>query len=146
MNFRHRRQETSSLRINITPLIDVVFLLLIFFMMTTTFNKEAELKIDLPEAQGDTPEHEIEVTRILIDPEGKYAINDWDHQLINTEIDTLKRALQQIIGEQKEPTILISADGEAPHQAVITAMEALRDLNYVRISFETQQLVDESQE
>ncbi len=137
MNFR-RRKNLDNLRVNLTPLIDTVFLLLIFFMMTTTFNKESQLNIDLPEAKG---EHSttVEVIRIIINKEGEYAINERDRHLINNQLETLKRALKEAAGGRKNPPLLISADKKAPHYAVMKAMEAVRDLGFVRLSFEAQQ-------
>jgi biopolymer transport protein ExbD len=137
MKFR-RRQHTDNLRINLTPLIDTVFLLLIFFMMTTTFNRESQLKINLPEAKGAIAEPE-EVIRIIIGANGKYAINDAKRTLVNTQLETLKRALKHAAGGRKNPPLLISADEKAPHSAVIRAMEAARDVGFVKLGFEAQQ-------
>lgn len=138
MRFRRRRYH-DNLRVNLTPLIDTMFLLLIFFMMTTTFNRQSQLSIDLPQAQGEHVDEQPQLIRILIDAQGHYALNDPEHSLINDEVETLKRALQQHAGEQKNPPLLISADANAPHQAVMKAMEAARDLGFVRLSFEAQQ-------
>ena len=139
MKFR-RHKYTDNLRINLAPLIDTVFLLLIFFMMTTTFNRETQLKINLPEAKGEQTTEPRESIRIIIDEQGGYAINDLDHGLINNQLDTLKRALKQAAGNQSNPPLQISADENAPHFAVIKAMEAARDLGFVRLSFEAQQV------
>jgi biopolymer transport protein ExbD len=133
-----RQRERDNLRVNLTPLIDTVFLLLIFFMMTTTFNKQAELKIDLPEAKG-TLSEQVEPIRILVNDQGEYAINTWEKKLVNNRLDTLKRALQMESKNQKEVTLLVSADAHASHQAVMKVMEAARDLGFFRLSFEAQQ-------
>lgn len=138
MIFNKRRRERDNLRVNLTPLIDTVFLLLIFFMMTTTFNKQAELKIDLPEAKGTLSERG-EPIRILISAQGEYAINTWEKKLVNNRLETLVRALQLESKNRKEVPLLISADANAPHQAVMKAMEAVRDLGVFRLSFEAQQ-------
>ncbi|MDM8559389.1 biopolymer transporter ExbD [Candidatus Parabeggiatoa sp. HSG14] len=137
MKFR-RSQSRDNLRVNLTPLIDTVFLLLIFFMMTTTFNKESQLNIDLPQAKGETVEQQ-EIIRIIVDADGKYAINDSEHGLVNNQLETLKRALKDAVGDQTNPPLLISADKNSPHYAVVKAMEAARDLGFVRLSFEAQQ-------
>lgn len=134
-----RRQNRDNLRVNLTPLIDTVFLLLIFFMMTTTFNRESQLNIDLPEAKGEHSTEPIEFIRIIIDEQGEYAINDREHHLINSQLETLKRALEEAAGDKENPPLLISADENAPHFAVIKAMEAARDLGFIRLSFEAQQ-------
>ncbi len=140
----HRRRQQDNLHINLTPLIDTVFLLLIFFMMTTTFNRESQLNIDLPQATGDAlPVEPQEPIRIIIDAHGEYAINDHEHHLIDTRLETLQSALQEMAGGQSNPRLLISADEKAPHGAVITAMQAAQNLGYVRLSFETRQSVEQ---
>jgi biopolymer transport protein ExbD len=138
-----RRQNRDNLRVNLTPLIDTVFLLLIFFMMTTTFNRESQLNIDLPEASGERSTEPIELIRIIIDKQGEYAINDREHHLINSQLETLKRALEEAAEGKENPPLLISADENAPHSAVIKAMEAARDLGFIRLSFEAQQRPDQ---
>jgi biopolymer transport protein ExbD len=138
MTFR-RRQRQNNFRVNLTPLIDTVFLLLIFFMMTTTFNRESQLNIDLPEAKAEGVSQQENVIRIIINSQGEYAINDLDHSLIDTQLETLTRALKEAAGEQENPPLLLSADEKAPHHAVMKAMEAARDLGFVRLRFEAQQ-------
>jgi len=145
MKFR-RHQRQNNFRVNLTPLIDTVFLLLIFFMMTTTFNRESQLNIDLPEASGEHASQQDDVIRIIINGQGEYAINDVDHSLINTQLDTLKRALKEAAGDLENPPLLLSADENAPHHAVMKAMEAARDLGFVRLRFEAQQRPDNGNE
>jgi len=139
MLLRRRRPPVHSPHINLTPLIDTVFLLLIFFMMTTTFNKESMLNISLPEAKGDRAAQSQMLVRIIITQEGNYAINQPDHALVSNHLDILKQALQKEVADNANPVILISADANAPHQAVMRAMEAARDLGYSRLSFEAQE-------
>jgi biopolymer transport protein ExbD len=137
MKFK-RHKTGDDFRVNLTPLIDTVFLLLIFFMMTTTFNRETQLKINLPEAKSENSvkQHSI---RIIIDEHGEYAINDFEHTLINSKLDTLKSAIKKAAGENSNPSLLISADKNSPHYAVVKAMEAARDLGFIKLSFEAQQ-------
>ena len=131
MNFRRRRIE--ELDINITPLIDVVFLLLIFFMVSTTFDHQSELNIDLPEAEGELSEKDNLSIEISIDASGRYYINE--QELINSQVETLMQQLRQSAGENKDPRIVISADKNTPHQAVMSAMDAARRLNYSHLTF-----------
>jgi len=132
---QYHRQD--NLRINLAPLIDTVFLLLIFFMMTTTFDRQSQLNISLPEAKGEIVT-KPEVVRIIIDARGRYSINDSDHSLIDSKLETLKRALEkEMVGKTTLP-LLISADAQAPHQAVMKAMQAARDLGLEQLSFEAQ--------
>lgn len=141
MNLRRQRRESGGLRINLTPLIDTIFLLLVFFMMTTTFNRQSQLQINLPEAKGEQAVEEKKTIRIVVSAEGEYALDE-DKKLIDNRLETLEAALKQQAGDNPEPLLLISADGKAPHYAVIKAMEAARNLGFVRLSFEAQQPAD----
>ena len=135
MNLRpHRRREEPD--VNLTPLIDVVFLLLIFFMVSTTFTQESEISIELPQASGETSQEEKRTIDISIDAQGRYFVNQ--QQLINTQLATLKRAMQQQAGGLKSPKLIISADRRTPHEAVVRAMDAARQLGYVHLTFATQ--------
>ncbi len=129
---RIRREEPD---INLTPLIDVVFLLLIFFMVSTTFNKESEIKIELPTAEGEVKPVEARTVEILIDARGRFFVNQ--QEVINTRVDTLKRAIAKEAGDDPQPRILLSADRQTPHQAVITAMDAARRLGFNHLTFAT---------
>lgn len=135
MNLRTPRREEPDL--NLIPLIDVVFMLLIFFMVTTTFNRDAGLEIQLPTAAAEQTEPKADRIEITIDAEGRYYVNQ--QALINTQLDTLKRAIKQTAGERRDVPFIISADAKTPHQAVVSAMEAAAQLGFVRITFATQQ-------
>ena len=138
MNIGSRQKEV--LDINITPLIDVVFLLLIFFMVSTTFERESEIEIMLPEATASAKTANDFVMQVTIDEEGTYYVN---HQrVINTKLDTLMKAMKEVAGDRKDPPIILSADAKTPHQAVITAMDAARRLGFVHINFATTQIND----
>jgi biopolymer transport protein ExbD len=133
LNLRKFRREELS--VNLTPLIDVVFLLLIFFMVTTTFRDESQIKIDLPQASNKPVEQVGHPLEIVIDRDGHYYIDK--QQVINTQIDTLKRALRKAKGDRKSPPVIISADAMAPHQSVVTAMDAARQVGLLRMSIAT---------
>lgn len=145
MNF-HRRKR-PPLEISITPMIDVVFLLLIFFMVTTTFNRQTELKINLPQANGvDVQEREKNIT-LVIDADGMYFLSDDNgklHQLINQKLSTLRKALEQAAGNTRRIPFIISADGKAPHQAVISALDVASELGFKRITFATKKVAGAS--
>lgn len=132
MNLRpHRRQGVD---INLTPLIDVVFLLLIFFMVSTTFKDEARLRVQLPQAQGeDAPDKEPEHIRLVIDQSGSYYVDD--RALVDRNQLTLVRALTGALGERKNLPVLIQADANTPHQAVMTALDAAAEVGLTRIAF-----------
>ncbi len=132
MNLRPHRRH--SVDINLTPLIDVVFLLLIFFMVSTTFKDEARLRIQLPEAQGeDAPAEEPEMIRLVIDRTGRFYVDD--QAVTDRRPITLVRALTGALGERKGLPVLIQADANTPHQAVMTALDAASQAGLFRIAF-----------
>jgi len=130
-----RSQRVDDPDVNLTPLIDVVFLLLIFFMVSTTFDKESELSIELPNADGELLQKETLQVEVSIDAKGNYAINS--ERIINSQIDTLKAAIVKIAGDKRDIPMIISADGEASHQSVVAAMDAARQLGFTRLTFAT---------
>ena len=136
MKFRRRRRDEAG--VDLTPLIDVVFLLLIFFMVSTTFIRETQLEINLPEADGALQEIDDEVIEISIDRRGDYAVNQ--RLLVNTEITTLRRALQEALGERPPSMrVIITADANTSHQAVVRAMDAAGQVGLSRVSITTRQ-------
>ena len=138
------RRKRPPLEITLTPMIDVVFLLLIFFMVTTTFNRQSELKINLPEAKGGVTEAAEKMIMLTIDADGIYFISGDDglpHQLINQESGTLKRALIQVAGKSRIIPFIISADGKTPHQAVVTALDVASQLGFSRVTFATKSVI-----
>ncbi len=118
-----------------TPLIDVVFLLLIFFMVSTTFTKETHLSIDLPEASGDPARISSKQIEISITRTGDVAINEV--ALINGDLRTIKSALSKVSGGDNTVPMIITADASTPHQSVVTAMDAAGQLGFVQISITT---------
>ena len=133
MNFS--RAEKERLDVNLTPLIDVVFLLLIFFMVTTTFNQQAELRVDLPEASSQEQALEVIPIEITIDPSGAYFVNG--QGLTNNQAKTLYQSLQKIVAGDKEKSVIIRADASTPHQAVVTAMDTVAKLGLSKLSIAT---------
>lgn len=141
MKLRHSPKESPD--INLTPLIDVVFLLLIFFMVSTTFSRESELSIELPEASTRAEERPPESIEVAIDAQGRYYVNG--RQLVNTQSATIRQALSKAAGEGKTPPVIISADAKTPHQAVVQVMDAARQLGLVRLTFATRMVPDAEQ-
>ena len=131
MNFGPRREE--ELEVNLTPLIDVVFLLLIFFMVSTTFIRESEIELTLPEASAAARENHLDTIEVAIDANGRYFVNG--NALINTQFDTIRHALIEVRPANAEPVVIISADANASHQAVVTVMDAARQAGLTRITF-----------
>lgn len=136
---RHRRDE---LKIELTPLIDVVFLLLIFFMVSTTFDKTNKLAVQLPEASSEpTLETKQERIEITVDAKGQLYLNE--QELVNTDLDTVRRTLQKATLKNPEIPILVSADKSAPFQAVITLMDAAAELDLAQLQFVTREPAEE---
>ena len=133
MQFRPRFREEPE--INLIPLIDVLLMALIFLLVTTSFSKEARLRLQLPEATSAT-QLESATLRIAIDARGQYFING--KQLLNTTADTLRAAMQQAVGGRKDPVIVVQADRKTPHEAVVRVMDMSRRLGYTHLTFATQ--------
>ena len=134
MNLRPERTD-ERVDINLTPLIDVVFLLLIFFMVSTTFDRHAKLKVELPEASAKQQQQVDEPVVLSIDAKGNYFIND--RQIVNTTLETLKTALAKTVGDNKEVSLVLRADAKTPHQSVVRAMDAASQLGLTRLSIAT---------
>ena len=132
---RFARRERRDVEINITPLIDVVFLLLIFMLVSTTFTKETQLSIDLPEASGEPRSAQDAQIEISITKDGAYAVNE--APLAESDLSTLKRALQEVSSGDTTRPMIITADYKTPHQAVVTAMDAAGQLGFVHLSITT---------
>lgn len=141
MNFQ-RGMAKDDPEINLIPLIDVLLVILIFLMVTTTYARFAELQINLPEAQGQTPEEEPAHINVNVDAGGNYQINDGAPA--QASVDALASMLTQAAGSQKEPVVVISADARAAHQSVIRVMDAARRVGFTKVTFVTQSTAAES--
>jgi len=122
--------------INLTSLIDVVLLLLIFFMVSTSFVREAEINLRLPEAsanaQSEAPANALEIT---VTEAGAYLVNG--RPLVNNERRTLRAAIERVLGEERNVPVYIRADANATHQAVVTAMDVAGQLGFVNVNIAT---------
>lgn len=135
---KHRREQIS---IDMAPLIDVVFLLLIFFMVTTTFREESQIEINLPQASNEPMDQVGQPLEIMIDREGHYYVDKIP--VINTQIDTLKRALRKSMEGRTDPPVIVSADAMSPHQSVVTAMDAARQVGLIHLSIATRNVKEQ---
>lgn len=140
MNFK-QGEDDEEVNIGLTPLIDVVFILLLFFMVTTTFNRHAELRIDLPEASTDIKPSNDKKLDITVDADGRYYVNG--KEVLNTQKKTLATAIYKELDQNEEIPVTIRADAKTPHQSVITAMDVLGNLGLTRISIATTQTQEE---
>ncbi|MFT5562012.1 MAG: biopolymer transport protein ExbD [Candidatus Azotimanducaceae bacterium] len=134
------RRTRAEVEVNLTPLIDVVFLLLIFFMVSTTFSKDTQLSIDLPEASGDPARVAEKLVEVLVTRSGDYAVNDVS--LVNNQLETLKRAIEKVSNGDTTIPLVITADSATPHQAVVTAMDAAGQLGFTQLSITTRDAGD----
>ena len=135
MNFqRGARREDPE--INLIPLIDVLLVILIFLMITTTYSKYTELKINLPTANAERQRERPNEISVLVNAQGNYVI---DHTpVVFSGTDQFADALRRAGGSLKDPVVVISADAKATHQSVIRVMEAARVAGLTRITFTTQ--------
>lgn len=135
MKFRTRafREEPE---INFIPLIDVLLVILIFLMVTTTYSRFSELQIHLPTADAGKPPERPEQIDVAVDAQGKYVINKSAVNFSTPE--ALSQDMRRLAGAMKDPVIVISADANSPHQSVINVMEAARIAGYGKITFTTQ--------
>ena len=134
MKFKRHIQDEPS--INLTPLIDVVFLLLIFFMVTTTFTRETRLQVNLPEAEAEILTTQSERLEIVVSRDGSFALNG--QTLVNGRVETLLRGLALESDGNLDLPVIIVADSQASHQSVVTAMDAIGQAGFARLSIATQ--------
>ncbi len=135
MNFRLGRPKEEP-EINLIPLIDVLLVILIFLMVTTTYSRFAELQINLPTAEANKPEERPNQINVAVDGQGLYTVNKAAVPFHSTE--SLAEELKRAAGGNADPVIIINADATATHQSVINVMEAARVAGYSRITFTTQ--------
>lgn len=132
---RFARRTRAEVEVNLTPLIDVVFLLLIFFMVSTTFTKETQLSIELPEASGEAARISEKQIEISITRSGGFAINEV--ALLKNDLESLMSAIDKVSGGDNTMPMIITADAATPHQSVVTAMDAVGQLGFVQLSITT---------
>jgi biopolymer transport protein ExbD len=135
MNFR-RGERREDPELNLIPLIDVLLVILIFLMVTTTYAKFSELQINLPEASGAAPTDKPVILNVAVDSAGHYVVNN--RRITFTDATVFSGALQQAAGGAKDPVVNISADAGATHQSVVNIMEAARLAGYSHITFTTE--------
>ncbi len=135
MNFQRGRQKEDP-EINLVPMIDVLLVILIFLMITTTYSKYAELEINLPQATSDKPVERPNAIEVSVSATGSYTVNQTSIKYSNAE--GLSGELRAAAGDRPDPIIVINADAQATHQSVIMVMEAARLAGYNHITFATE--------
>jgi len=135
-----KRQVKVEDSINITPLIDVVFLLLIFFMVSTTFTKETHLKIDLPESNSELLQTIPERIEVIIDAGGGFSVNG--RALVNKQLSNLRSAILEVAGGETGLPFVITGDASTPYQSIISVMDLAGNMGFSNLSLTTQQPQD----
>ncbi|MBA2689785.1 MAG: biopolymer transporter ExbD [Burkholderiales bacterium] len=137
MNFQ-RGESREELELNLIPLIDVLLVILIFLLVSTTYSKYAQLQINLPEvsAEVQTSEEKNKTLNVAVDSSGRYLIND--ARINFTSVASFSEALKQAAGGVKDPIIAINADAAATHQSVVNVMEAAQMAGFTSVTFVTQ--------
>jgi biopolymer transport protein ExbD len=136
LNFHPRRREEPE--INLISLVDVLLTVLIFFIVTTTFRQESDLRVDLPEASlQPLITEEQQPLEVVIDAQGRYFLND--QPLADTTPATLKDALGRLAGDRRDQTLVIRADAKTPYQAVITTLDIVGRLGFKHLAIPTVQ-------
>jgi biopolymer transport protein ExbD len=142
LRLQHHFKEDPT--VDLTSLIDVVFLLLIFFMVSTTFERQALLKVDLPEASAVEDMAEIpESLELVIDGEGRMFLND--QRLVDSKESTVRAAMEQMSGGSRDLPLILRADRQTPHHYVVTVMDVAAQLGFSNLSIATDR-VDGSSE
>jgi len=134
MGFK-RKSRLEDPEINFIPLIDVLLVIIIFLIVSTTFSKFSELKINLPTADANPVEEKLLPINVTVTKDGQYAINE--EILSQNSIDSIEKRLIQIAGNAKDLPVIINADAESPHQSVVNIMEASRRAGLTKITFST---------
>jgi len=134
LNFK--RQAGEEVSVDLTPMIDVVFLLLIFFMVSTTFTKESHLEIDLPQSSAEPAKPSVKEIEVIVNAEGEYAVND--RNLVNNQEETLKKAVQKLSEGNTKIPFIITADAKTSHEDVVRVMDVAGQLGFVQLSITTQ--------
>ncbi len=135
IQFRNGSREEPE--INLIPFIDILLVVLIFLMLTTTYSKYTELQVNLPVADAEQPREYPREIIVAVGQDGRYAVAG--QVLDGATVDVLVRALQQAAQDSREPVVIISADAAATHQAVVNVMDAARRSGLSQITFATQQ-------
>jgi len=134
---KFKRQRSQQVAMDLTPLIDVVFLLLIFFMVSTTFTRESHLQVELPQASGNpAPPTDVKQIDVVISNDGQYLLND--KPLVNNRRETLERGIRELAGTDTSLPFIITADARTPHEFVVRAMDAAGRLGFAKLSITTE--------
>jgi len=121
--------------INLVPLIDVILVLIIFFVVTTTFDARSMLRLELPQATGEPATTQADALVLLVNADGRYFVQD--REVLRTDVDALRQVLAEVAGGDRDRPVLLRADARTPHQAVVTALDAVGQLGFRHVSIAT---------
>ncbi|HVL00586.1 MAG TPA: biopolymer transporter ExbD [Dongiaceae bacterium] len=134
MRFK-RQAPQEEVFINLVSFIDVLLVLIIFLMLSTTFKHQSQLKVELPQANGDVSQELPQEVQIIISQDGEYEVND--RRLVNRDRETLVKALKDVSNGDNRMPVTVMADANARHQAVVTAMEVAGQLGFTQLRIAT---------
>lgn len=129
------QKGADELEINLIPLIDVLFCLILFLVLTTSFNQRAALKLQLPQAQASVVPDTGTPLIVLVDADGKFFVGN--NEVLKSDVTSLKEAIIRVAGDDRSQPVILRADSRTPHQSVVTAMDALGQLGFVKLSIAT---------
>jgi biopolymer transport protein ExbD len=134
MRITSNRRE-DDFEINVISLIDVLLTLLMFFVLTTTFVQHTRMQVTLPQAESSEPSEQRDALTVMIDRDGHFFVDN--NEVLNPDLDSLKEAISRVAEDDKTRPVMLRADGMTPHQAVVTAMDALGELGFTHLSIAT---------
>lgn len=143
---KFQRKKRQKVDITLVSMIDVLFVLLLFFMVSTTFNKPSQVKISLPQANAEPGENTPKTVNLTINADGVYYLEGEDklpHELVNQKEETLKQELAKLAQQSTEVPFIINADAKTPHQFVIRALDVAGQVGFTHITFAAQQTKSE---
>lgn len=128
-------RRNDDFEINVISLIDVLLTLLMFFVLTTTFVQNARMQVTLPQAESTENTEQLDALVLMIDRDGRYFVDN--EEVLRPGLDSLKEVISRIGGDNRARPVMLRADALTPHQAVVTAMDALAELGFTRLSIAT---------
>ncbi|MEG3191625.1 ExbD/TolR family protein [Lysobacter sp. D1-1-M9] len=129
----HRADDEPD--INLIPLIDVILILIIFFVVTTTFDSRSVLRLELPRATGEPAGDSSGALSVLVNADGRYFVGD--REVLRDDLDSLKATLNEVAGNDRDRPVLLRADARTPHQAVVRAYDALGQVGFRHVMIAT---------
>lgn len=132
---KFKRRQVEEIHINLTPMIDCLLFILVFLLLSTTFNQFSRMNLTLPDAQGVPPKDFDKKIEVIVDANGHYAVNG--QSIASQDIAELSTAIKQISNDRRDLMFIIAADAKATHQDVIRVMDAAGQLGFVNVNIST---------